>query len=230
MEFLSDKWRVIYPDIRGHGQSMKFCHSSNYTFKEKAKDISQLIQKLKQDTAVVGGVSMGGALALRVAIDFPEQVKAVVGVSAPPFATPTGEQTWWQKNRGLVESGNFSSFLDETLLLRAGKRDLEALKLKKNRYDHWVERLQSIGTPSLLALLDETYSREDWAEECGGIRCPTLLIAGVNDRFPTAEMSTRLASIIPKAEFHLIEGAGHFPMRSHRRHVVEKIRQFVHRL
>ena len=72
---------------------------------------------------------------------------------------------------------------------------------------------------SLLALLDETYSRQEWLAECARIRCPVLVIAGSEDHFPTVAMSRGVAETIPGARLHVVQGGGHFPNRSHRAEV-----------
>jgi pimeloyl-ACP methyl ester carboxylesterase len=72
---------------------------------------------------------------------------------------------------------------------------------------------------SLLALLDETYSRPEWLAHCASIRCPVQIVAGERDHFPTVEMSRRLAAIIPGARLHVVAGGPHFPNRSHRAEV-----------
>ena len=90
-----------------------------------------------------------------------------------------------------------------------------------------IERLRRHTTASLLALLDETYSRREWLGDCARIRCPALVIAGSADHFPTVAMSERLAATIPGARLAVIEGGGHFPNRTHRSEVQAVIGTFL---
>jgi len=78
----------------------------------------------------------------------------------------------------------------------------------------------------LLALLDETYSRSEWLEDCRRIRCPAQVIAGSEDSFPTVAMSERVAAAIPGARLHVVEGGPHFPNRTHRAEVQGVISTF----
>ena len=80
---------------------------------------------------------------------------------------------------------------------------------------------------SLLALLDETYARGDWVEDCARIRCPVQVIAGALDHFPTPAMSERVAATIAGARLHVVAGAGHFPNRSHRAEVQRVVGRFL---
>ena len=88
-------------------------------------------------------------------------------------------------------------------------------------------RLRRHSVASLLALLDETYARTDWLADCGRIRCAVQVIAGSEDRFPTPEMSRRLAETIPNARLHIVQGGPHFPNRSHRAEVQQVIGEFL---
>ena len=82
-------------------------------------------------------------------------------------------------------------------------------------------------TASLLALLDETYSRGDWLAECARIRCPVLVIAGETEHFPDVAMSRRLSETIPDARLHVVENAPHVPNRTHRAEVQREIGAFL---
>ncbi|KAL1909850.1 hypothetical protein Sste5344_004359 [Sporothrix stenoceras] len=68
---LSDKYRVISFDYRGHGQSSR---TAPYTFKQIVDDIEALRKYFTSDKAVVLGGSFGGFLALQYAITYPDSV------------------------------------------------------------------------------------------------------------------------------------------------------------
>ncbi len=108
-----------------------------------------------------------------------------------------------------------------------GEDALARLKARPERYAEVVGLLRAHSRASLLALLDETYSRPDWLAECAGIRCPVLVIAGSEDHFPTEAMSRRVAATIPGARLYVVAGGPHFPNRSHRAEVQEAIGDFL---
>ena len=70
------------------------------------------------------------------------------------------------------------------------------LKARPDRYAELAASLRRHSVASLLALLDETYSRPDWLEDCRRIRCPVQVIAGSEDSYPTVAMSRRVAETI----------------------------------
>ena len=218
--------RALFPDTRGHGLSQKFERVEDYTYSCKAADLLLWLDALGVPAAVWGGASMGGALSLWAAVHAPERVRAVVSISGPPYAPPASDVRWWAEHRALVEAGCFEAYFDANVKLRMGDEALARLKARPERYRETVARLRTHSVASLLALLDETYRRVDWLEDCARIRCPVLIIAGSEDHFPSLEQSRRVAETIPGARLHVVQGGPHFPNRTHRHEVQQAIRMF----
>jgi len=218
--------RVLHPDTRGHGRSQRFETAGDYTHPKKAGDRLLWLDGLGDGQAIWGGASMGAALSLWVAAHEPERVRAVVSISGPPFAPPEGEREWWARHRPLVADGRFEEYFEANVRLRMGEEALLRLKSRPERYAEMIGQLRQHSVASLLALLDETYSRGEWLAECARIRCPVLVIGGSEDRFPTIDMSRRVAVTIPGARLHVVEGGPHFPNRSHRAEVQATIADF----
>ncbi len=221
---------ALYPDTRGHGRSQKFERADDYRYPEKGRDLIAWLDGLGIATAVWGGASMGAALSLWAAAHHPDRVRALVSISGPPFTPPESEKQWWAHHRALVAAGRFAEFFDANIRLRMGDDALGRLKARPDRYAEITERLSAHSTASLLALLDETYSRTDWLDDCARIRCPALIMGGSEDTFPTAEMSARVAATIPGARLHIVQGGPHFPNRSHRAEVQAVIGVFLSEL
>ncbi|MBI3826712.1 MAG: alpha/beta hydrolase [Candidatus Rokubacteria bacterium] len=227
LEPFFDRVRVICPDTRGHGLSQRFERVEDYVYERKAGDLLRLLDHLALDGAVWGGASMGAALSLWAAAHAPGRVRAVVSISGPPYAATGAEVEWWRWHRPLVEAGRFEEYFDANVRLRMGDDALARLKARPERYAEVTEGLRRHSVASLLALLDETYTaRTDWLEDCARIRCPALVIAGSEDRFPTVAMSRRVAETIPGARLHVVQGGPHFPNRTHRAEVQRVIGEF----
>jgi pimeloyl-ACP methyl ester carboxylesterase len=120
-----------------------------------------------------------------------------------------------------------AEYFDANVRLRMGESALARFKSRPERYAETIERLRRHSTASLLALLDETYSRGEWLSDCARIRCPVLVVAGSEDHFPTMAMSERVAATIPGARLQIIAGGGHFPNRTHRAEVQAAIGAFL---
>lgn len=153
---------------------------------------------------------MGAALSLWVAVHHPERVRAVVSISGPPFAPIGADRLWWRAHRPLVEAGRFEDYFDANVRLRLGEGELARLKARPERYAVAVNPLRQHTVKSLLAVLEETYTRTEWISECARIR-----IAGSEDHVPTVAMSRRIAATVPGARLYVVAGGSHFPNRSH---------------
>ncbi len=219
--------RALFPDTRGHGLSSKFERVEDYGYPRKAEDVLLWLDALHVGRAVWGGASMGGALSLWAAIHAPGRVRAVISISGPPYTPLAEDQAWWRAHRPLVEAGRLAEYFDANVRLRMGDEALARFKARPARYAETIERLRGHSTASLLALLDETYARDEWLADCARIRCPVLVIAGSEDHFPTVAMSRRVADTIPGARFHVVQGGGHFPNRTHRAEVQAAIGAFL---
>jgi pimeloyl-ACP methyl ester carboxylesterase len=226
LEPFLDHVRALFPDTRGHGLSQKFERVEDYTYPAKAADVLAWLDGLGIARPVWGGASMGAALSLWVAAHRPERARAVVSISGPPYEPIAADKQWWAAHRHLVAAGRFEDYFDANIRLRMGEAALARLRARPERYAELTVRLRDHSVPSLLALLDETYSRTDWLDACRAICCPVLVIAGSEDSFPTADMSRRVAEAIPGARLHVVEGGPHFPNRSHRTEVQVVIGEF----
>ncbi len=227
LEPFFDRVRALFPDTRGHGLSTRFERVEDYTYARKAEDLLHWIDTLGIRDAVWGGASMGGALSLWIAAHAPERARGVVSISGPPFEPTREDKAWWARQRPLVEAGRFAEYFDANVRLRMGEDALARLKARPDRYAGLTGALRRHSVPSLLALLDETYSRSEWLEDCTRIRCPVQVIAGSEDSFPTVAMSERVAAAIPGARLHVVQGGPHFPNRTHRLEVQGVIAAFL---
>jgi len=226
LEPFFDRLRALFPDTRGHGLSSKFERPDDYRYPKKLEDVLLWLDALGVRTAVWGGASMGAALSLLAAIEAPDRVRAVVSISGPPYEPIEEDKRWWRAHRHLVEAGRFEEYFDANVRLRMGEDALARLKSRPERYAEITGRLRNHSVASLLAVLDETYSRTHWLEECARIRCPVLVISGSEDSFPTVDMSRRVAETIPDGRLHVVQGGPHFPNRSHRAEVQGAIARF----
>jgi pimeloyl-ACP methyl ester carboxylesterase len=80
---LAERFHVIAADLRNHGQSP---HDAEMDYRLMAADVDQLFTACGLTNACVVGHSMGGKVALQLAIDFPQRVKKLVVVDIAPRA------------------------------------------------------------------------------------------------------------------------------------------------
>ncbi len=82
---LAEKFRVLAPDLRNHGYSP---HHPEMDYPLLAADVAKFLAAQKIESAAVVGHSMGGKVAMQLALDFPERVNKLVVVDMAPRAYP----------------------------------------------------------------------------------------------------------------------------------------------
>ena len=99
---LSEHYRLITWDARGHGGSSAPAGTEQYTMSALARDLRALLEALDAaEGAVVGGMSFGGQIAQQYAVDYPDELYALVlsdtttlGPGRPPRPTPQVPEVW----------------------------------------------------------------------------------------------------------------------------------------
>jgi pimeloyl-ACP methyl ester carboxylesterase len=106
---LSEKFRLIIPDFRGHGKSG--INNDDFGVEFLTEDIFQLLQKLAINKASFIGFSMGGAVAFQMAVSHPDLVDKLIIVNSGPDFDNMGKigedmvesRTTFLKTKGLQE-------------------------------------------------------------------------------------------------------------------------------
>jgi pimeloyl-ACP methyl ester carboxylesterase len=95
MAWYAERFRTIAWDQRGLGQSG---HAAKYSLPLYAADLAGLLDHLRVERAVIFGVSWGGYLVQRFALDFPERCAALVIDSSSSEVNVASSQDWYQRS------------------------------------------------------------------------------------------------------------------------------------
>ncbi len=76
-ELLCDRWQIVAPDMRGHGESGWVGQGGNYHFADYYDDLRLIVEQLRGPVGLIGH-SMGGMIATGVAALFPEKIRALM--------------------------------------------------------------------------------------------------------------------------------------------------------
>jgi 3-oxoadipate enol-lactonase len=191
---LSPEFRVLRYDHPGHGGSPPLAET---TVSRMAREVVELLDELGIATVSYCGLSLGGAVGMRLALDEPERVeKLVLCSTSARFATPE----FWQERADTVRREGVEAVADVVLerWFTPAFRD--------------VRRYRDM----LLSIPSEGYARaceavRDWDArgELGGISAPTFAIAGAGDpSTPPADLEAIVAEI-PGAELDVFDDARH---------------------
>ena len=203
--------RVIALDILGHGASDKPEDAADYHLDRVAVDIVDLLDQMDLDVAHLLGYSMGGRLALSLALRYPQRFRSLILESASPGIASDSEREARRLNDNAladqIEANGIEWFADywERLPLWETQRRLPADVLESQRQQRLqncatglANCLRGMGTgaqPNLWLLL--------WS-----VKLPTLLIVGERDR-KFRRITQDMLQCLPRAESQIMVEAGH---------------------
>ncbi len=214
---LAARGRTLAPDLRGHGGSTNPGDPAAYTLDALAGDVVGFLDAVDVPRCDLLGHSMGGMVALRLALAKPERVASLVlmDTSAEPIA-PDARRFFEVGGRIAREEGMEALFEKSR---RAGEKD-------PNRPPSFRRCIESMGPelfwarihakmtamdPEAFATLGPMLTEHQGvAARLGEIRCPTTVLVGAEDA-PFRVPSNALARGIPGARQVVIAGAAHSP-------------------
>jgi pimeloyl-ACP methyl ester carboxylesterase len=191
---LASKNRVIAIDFLGYGESD--APDVDYNVSTQASITLGLLDALNIPQSDVLGFSMGGWIALKIAIDHPDRVRRLVLVDSGGLSFPTTLTADSFVPRTLSEFREMERLHSNSHLPDFVARDL--LRLSQER--SWV--LRRMGS-SLLSF------RETLDGRLGNIKVPVLVIWGKEDRLIPYEVALRFQRELPEATLVTLEGCGH---------------------
>jgi pimeloyl-ACP methyl ester carboxylesterase len=174
--FLAVRWRVVAVDLRGHGRSGRA--EGRYALTEYVRDIDALHRHLSDEPAVVVGSSLGSMVAIGLAAEDQDAVRAVV-LEDPPLGFASGAPGATQpahagmvETRDLVAAGHSAPELVRMLTSRM--RDQDAVSIRRR-----AASLSNLDPDVLTTYVeDRCYTGFDLAERLRRVTCPALLLQG----------------------------------------------------
>jgi 3-oxoadipate enol-lactonase len=197
---LAERYRVLTYDHPGHGESP--LPEPPPTVEAFARRLLALLDDVGFDRVSVCGVSLGGMVAMALALEAPERVeRLVLACTSAGLGSPDA----WTERARVVRAEGMGAVAD-TVLARWFTPELA-------RDDpETVARFRT----TLLATPPEGYARcceavgaWDAADRIGAITAPTLVVAGAEDPAIPVEHSELIASRIPNARLGVLERAAH---------------------
>jgi pimeloyl-ACP methyl ester carboxylesterase len=194
---LTDGFRVITPDSRGHGRSTN--PSGELSYAAIADDLAAFITALGLHRPVVGGWSDGGQVTLELGVRHPGVARALIVGAAYPDFTTTGLR---QAHRALLGADD------------AGTPDLEHLDAELGDFAEEVKSAHPGGPDRWAALVAQTAPM--WLDYAGlapddvaAIEAPTLVLAGDRDELVPLDLTVSLYRALPNAELAVCPHTDH---------------------
>ncbi|HJT67063.1 MAG TPA: alpha/beta hydrolase [Pyrinomonadaceae bacterium] len=201
---LSNSYRLITPDLRGLGESDS--RPGAATMNRMAQDVAELLDRLEISRAVVGGLSMGGYVALAFYKQFPSRVRALVLADTRAQAdTEEGKQTRFQQaEKALAEgmAGISDSMLPKLLTPETVSKRPELVKRVR---DMMLKTKPEGAAGALLGMAE----RDDQTRLLSQISCPALILVGREDPITPVQDSEKMHREIAGSRLVIIDNAAH---------------------
>jgi len=198
---LTPRYPVLTLDLPGHGGSS--LPRGGFSTAALARPVAGLLGSLSLTPAHVVGLSLGGVVALQLALDAPSKVRSLVLVNS--FARLS--QPPRSVLRGLVRVALLlaapmswtGAWVGSGLFPRPDQRPLREAA---------AQRIASNSRAAYLRMMGAVL-RSDLSGRLGEIRVPTLVVAGSEDRTVPLPAKVGIARGIEGARLEVIEGSGH---------------------
>ncbi len=214
---ISDKFTVILPDQRNHGQSP---HSSIHDYNSMSEDLYELAGDLKLDTFFLAGHSMGGKAAINFALRWPEKLNGLLVADISPFVNEILNNKSVNQHTTILNA-ILSIDLNEITSRKALELDLASRIPDERTRGLIMKNIQrnpdnlfswKINAPSLLKNLDKLMEGietgiSDYLQITG---FPVFFLKGENSDYLPEKDFNGILRIFPSAEFIVVRGAGHW--------------------
>jgi 3-oxoadipate enol-lactonase len=202
---LAERFRVVRCDLRGYGETP--LPDGPFTY---SVDAAGLLDAFDVERAHVVGVSMGGHVALDLALAHPAKVDrlVLVGSGIDGWEHDTGLEAAWAEEEAALERGD----LDEAAWVNV-RTWLDGPSRREEDIDPVLRR--RVFEMQRLALDHENpEARGEWLtpsrrERLGDVRAPTLVLVGELDQASFGRIARFLAAEIPGARFEELQGVAH---------------------
>ncbi|MBN2156905.1 MAG: alpha/beta hydrolase [Candidatus Lokiarchaeota archaeon] len=216
---LLPNFQIITIDLRGHGQTSK--PKGPYSIKLFTHDIVSLLEFLKIQSTNVLGISLGGSIALQMAIDFPEYVKSITVINAPvEIQVDSFKMKMEALKRSLivrlVGMKKMGEILATRLFVKPEQEDLRKMLIRR-----WAQNDKKAYLAAMHALMGWSVKAQ-----LHKIKCPSLII-GSDDDYTPSSIKREYTALIPDANFIEIKDARHAVSAEKPEELSEIVRNFI---
>ncbi len=220
---LSKNHHVITPDLRNHGKSP---HEDTMSYIDMADDVITLCDHLNLSDAILIGHSMGGKVAMTVALTHPEQFSAIVIADIAPFDYEHSFHDLVEamlkmdlknlKNRAEAEA-KLATISDDNNITQFILQNL----IRVDNEFKWRINLKTIS--SNLSLLSQ-FPKDLKHRSC---HMPSLFLGGSDSHYIKSIHNASIYHHFPAAEITMIEGSGHWLHAEKPKEFLHEVKTFV---
>jgi len=206
IEALTTKnYRFVLPDLRGFGESHNF--SDLNSMEDMAKDIVELLDALKIEKAIIGGLSMGGYVTFEMLRLIPEKFAALLLCDTSFYADTDEKREARFDLIEKIEKNGTQPLIEEMLPNLIGNFTKQNNQILKEQLE---KSFSETNPKSAVAALRGMAQRRDNSSVLDAVFMPTVLIFGKEDEITNLETAEKMHQRISNSQIVLIENAGHY--------------------
>jgi pimeloyl-ACP methyl ester carboxylesterase len=221
LEELSEDFRLLAPDLPGYGASPPV--RGKITMRELADAVLGLMDAVEIRSATIVGLSMGGLVAMELALARPERVNGLV-LAATTAAPVTAEEA--EARRAQAGEIEREGMLAAALAMAGRLFGPEARKNPELVAEVFTMMIRT-PPPGAAAALRGRAERPDYSVLLRDVEVPSLVIVGDHDSWAPDEVTDQLMGSLADAELLRFPAAGHMPNLEDPRRFNEALRGFV---
>lgn len=225
IEVLKENYRVITYDIRGHGKTEVL--DGQYTYQMFVEDLIALLDHLQIDKAVLCGLSMGGAIAMRTFELNSERIHALILCDTRSEADSNETKHWRENSIKSIKQGGLEQFTTEFM---EALFPAETMKDQPETTEFIRNTILSSSPLGICGVLLAQAARTDMIQSIQEINVPTLIIIGEKDNFTPISSSETMNERISDSELVIISGAGHLSNLENREEFNKHLLEFLEKL
>lgn len=198
-------FRVITPDFPGFGENTSFADIN--TMEDMAKGVAELLNSLKIERAIIGGLSMGGYVTFALYAIHPELFAGLILCDTTSVADTD------EKRKGRFELMEKIERQGSQALVENMLPNLIADSTKENDQELVAElerTFTAVNPKAAIAALRGMAARADHTNRLGDIIVPTILVFGEHDKVTNLDAARMMNRAIAGSKLVVIENAGHF--------------------
>ena len=203
-EGLGHLCRVITPDQRGFGGSD--LGDDAPSLDACADDVAELLDRLDLDRVVLGGLSMGGYVAMAFLRRHPDRVAALVLADTKASADPEPARANRERIAAAVGEEGSTVLVDEVLPALLGTTTTQSRPLVAGRVRGLV---QAAPAPAVAWAQRAMAARPDSFDTLRGFDRPALVLVGQEDVLSPPSDAEAMAEALPSARLAVLPEAGH---------------------
>ncbi|MFD6292469.1 alpha/beta fold hydrolase [Streptomyces sp. NPDC060205] len=195
--------RVIVPDLRGYGDSPVVPGITPLSV--FAEDVAALLDELRVPEFVLGGLSMGGQIAMECYRLFPERIRGLLLADTFPAAeTPSGKASRAATAERLLREG-MGGYAEEVLYR------MVAPYARPDVVAHVRRMMTGTSAEGAAAALRGRAERPDYRELLTRVGVPTLVVVGEDDEFTPVGVAEAMHAALPDSTLCVVSSASHMP-------------------